>query len=917
MDVAGVVELRVHGVSGTPPEELLDRPLVRQVAGDQTAGFYRPRLDAEARDDVAAAPGAPARTGPELEGYAWGGLTSGAPSRALWLLLLPFTLINVAPRMRPPDRSPRPDLVAERSSEWTGDAGSVDASGLRLMWYLCRVLAVALTMSLTLAVSGVGLDLLGWQCGRTATSCADASPQWLVHLVIDRPLSVRLMLGALLPVLVLIGLSIISGRTIDRYEHVIPELEQDRLAASRHELEVPAPVELRLGSLWMWRGEQLARRLRQLHLQAGVAMILAVLAWPVTLWLRILLLIISAATLVRVLVGLADRDAMSPINNGAATVEAANASAASQRQTQVVSRFWVVTKVIWTVLAAAGVLSSILLLVVPDSSILGDYPQTAERGGLRGYGATLFVLFTAQVILALVLLVVVWRMRAPAAPPSDGGRRARAWPTPGLAGLGTPALAGVAVLLGALLSAGAYLFSAAWLFSGSLAPSVGDVTAAAQAFRVPDGIRIAALVMLAAACWVVLLVVIAAVVLAVRAAWRWAAGRRGDRPSQVPAGVAIDYSRELRDLDELPRTSAGERQRAEGRDRIRAIGRIFAQARLVDRLGAAVGIVFVPVMAITVVGTVVLLIAEVADRAWLNFLLYGRTGVSGLFGQSGGWKSAYGLQGIGAYLVVATLLGLVALGAAAFRVRATRRSVGMLWDLASFWPRAGHPLAAACYAERTVPELFNRIHWYVDERRETGDQRAVVLAGHSQGTVISAAVLRQLAAADNARLDRPPALDYVAFLSFGCVLRRLYGRYFSAYFTGEELHSVAATLRSADSKPRWRNLWRRSDYLGGAIGSGPPAGDDEDPALALLDQKLVDPQFSPPAGDLSYPAPGRHSDFWEVREFQCGVLDLAAQIQPPAQLPPPRQSPAAVESPTVELTGHSQPRTQFQPPVRS
>jgi len=39
-----VVELRVHGVSGTPPEELLDRQLVRQVAGDKIAGFYRPRL---------------------------------------------------------------------------------------------------------------------------------------------------------------------------------------------------------------------------------------------------------------------------------------------------------------------------------------------------------------------------------------------------------------------------------------------------------------------------------------------------------------------------------------------------------------------------------------------------------------------------------------------------------------------------------------------------------------------------------------------------------------------------------------------------------------------------------------------------------------------------------------------------------
>ena len=105
-----VVELRVHGVSGTPPEELLDRQLVRQVAGDKTAGFYRPRLREEWRDRPTNDPGTdsePYSTArepippPLLEGYSWGGLTSGSPSRALWLVLLPFTLINVAPRMRP------------------------------------------------------------------------------------------------------------------------------------------------------------------------------------------------------------------------------------------------------------------------------------------------------------------------------------------------------------------------------------------------------------------------------------------------------------------------------------------------------------------------------------------------------------------------------------------------------------------------------------------------------------------------------------------------------------------------------------------------------------------------------------------------------------------------------------------------
>ena len=93
-NVDRLVELRVHGVSGTTPEALLDRPLVHQVAGDRIAGFYRPRLVEERLDDRPN-PFAPARPGAaELEGFNWGGLTSGSPGRAFWLLLLPFTLIG-------------------------------------------------------------------------------------------------------------------------------------------------------------------------------------------------------------------------------------------------------------------------------------------------------------------------------------------------------------------------------------------------------------------------------------------------------------------------------------------------------------------------------------------------------------------------------------------------------------------------------------------------------------------------------------------------------------------------------------------------------------------------------------------------------------------------------------------------------
>src|SRR5215470_10348089 len=67
-------ELRVHGVSGSPAEDVLDRPLIVQVAGDGEAGFFRPRPDYGAT----LGPG-----GARLEAYRWGNLTSGTPRAGL------------------------------------------------------------------------------------------------------------------------------------------------------------------------------------------------------------------------------------------------------------------------------------------------------------------------------------------------------------------------------------------------------------------------------------------------------------------------------------------------------------------------------------------------------------------------------------------------------------------------------------------------------------------------------------------------------------------------------------------------------------------------------------------------------------------------------------------------------------------
>jgi hypothetical protein len=82
-----VVELRVHGVSGTKPESMLGDPNPAQVAGDEAARIFRrttPVVEATyGRSRI-------------VEAFHWGRLTSGSATRALWLLLVPFALLNLA-----------------------------------------------------------------------------------------------------------------------------------------------------------------------------------------------------------------------------------------------------------------------------------------------------------------------------------------------------------------------------------------------------------------------------------------------------------------------------------------------------------------------------------------------------------------------------------------------------------------------------------------------------------------------------------------------------------------------------------------------------------------------------------------------------------------------------------------------------
>ncbi|MCW2497489.1 hypothetical protein [Jatrophihabitans sp.] len=800
MRIDDVIELRVHGVSGTPPEELLDRPLVDLVAGDGTAGFYRPHLEAEAHDDVPIGAAAPAIRGPLLEGYVWGGLTSGAPSRAFWLLLMPFTLGNVAPRLRPAACGPR--------RVW-------------LIWYLSRLLALTLTLVLVAAFVGVGVDLIGWQCGAAAGRCANASPGWLFVPVTQLGTGRRVLVGGLVPVLGLLVLWLLSHRTISQNESVLP-------AAGGTAEGAADDIEPVLRSRWMWDNERPVRRLGALHVQTGLAATLA-MTGAVTR---------GAWQWVDGLLGLAVL--------GYAAVALACRSFTSHEHVTV-DRWHERGLVIWGALLVAAAGTAWWLLRCDDLPTDPRHctPAGCLPAGLPHFGETIVWLLLAELglVLGLALLVARRRLVGTAVLGEPG-------PKTGLLGMGTAVMALLGVFLASVFTAGTYLFAGAWLTSGSVHPRLSTVTAVSRIFAVPEAILDAGLAYSLAVALLVLMVLLFG--LRVLAAWL-RLGASGWL--MVPGAFSKDYPTQPTDPRRSPRT--------------KTVLRDLFVGRIVDVLGGLLGVITLVGALLTYAFGVLLLLEHAlhidGGARWL---------VDPARRSGGGGAPAFfsrvGLQGKGAYLAVATLVLLVVLGAAAFRVARTRRSVGILWDLASFWPRVSHPLAPPCYAERTVPELVNRISWH------SSQGRGVVLAGHSQGTVISAATVLQLG----------DVADDIALLTFGCVLRRLYGRYFPAYFDARVLRQVGEAVQSA-GVPRWWNLWRYSDYLGGPILAGPPpiAQPAWDPALPLpsspgpcVDLHLVDPPYERAPGNPSEPAALRHSDFPKVPQFQQAVVGLAALI---------------------------------------
>lgn len=785
----GRTELRVHGVAGTAPESVLAHPHAAQVAGDADAGFFRRLWEAE----IVAADTPRGRR----EAYSWGGLTSGDNTRALWLLLLPFMLLNVAFYMTPYRRPPGSDAGAD----------AADRRRDRFSAAVQRLLALSFTVTFTLTAASVAMDLVGWQCAAgppVGDVCGTSWLAWLDWSWLDRP-GRQVAVTALLPLAVVGGLWWLAGSTWHRLESV--EITQ---AGTGGAPEVRTPLEDRA----MWNGRDTVRRLRALHVAAALVV-------PGVLALAPLRPDTAGRS-----VALAGQLALL----AAVVAVTAHPTVASRQRPDgrgSPERRGIGTWAYGALPVCAAAATALCLVLAAAAPVDGTVDPVGTLPWLVG---TVQWLFVAQAALLTTLLGVCLRLAARArssTPPAAAATEGRPVDV-------RPAWKGLAMPATALL---------AWVLAGGF--SAGVVLRAAQTFGTPIGrgqrsdgpypLVVPSAYQWTAVSGLALGVVAAASVLVIWLRVRRWQGTRGTVEAAYGAAATAHPARR----DEIARSWA--RATALSREVPRGFGAVLVATVVAVVLGSAGFFAFGP--ALLIVASPVVTVANLALTGFV--------------------------------------LGLLWLGRQAYRDPVKRRSVGILWDLGTFWPRAVHPLAPPCYAERAIPDLMHRL-------RHLTAAGHVLLSCHSQGSVLGAAVLLQAERAVSAR---------TTLLTYGSPLARLYGRFFPAYFSPRALARLGELLDSRPAGPdptavdrsgwRWRNLHRPSDPIGGAVfvvhdlrfpRSVQPSADTGD-----VDRPLLDPAFARPAGDPCHPPIHGHSRYfadpafaWTVDALQRGALPPAA-----------------------------------------
>lgn len=844
-----VTELRVHGVSGSNGPTMLEHPHALQVAGDSTTMFYRRWLPG-ARSVDGDGPSVPR----QLEAYSWGGLTESPLASAAWILLTPFLLINVAHFALPADITAH--AVAPTRSEPATDGAPTDtaagpgptagylprSAARRVPQAVLRLIGLSATVQFGVLLGTAFVGIAAYQA-KAATY--PSLLRWYPNL----PLRGRVLLAVLAALAVVGGLWWISVKTAAKYE------------ARTSDARPTVTSNWSLTQTGFWRGEGLVARQRSLHAAAALVTVALVLSRPTSHHMpgiRVVVFVASLGLIAVVAITLA-----SPLaERYAVTMKAGPTPFRSRRG---LLRDLGDPALIWCQLLLAAAAA---LLVV--SALLGSWTEPGQHAAtLTGLATLSWAVLATQALLLLVFAIGVLALYTANRPiaktlPEFPTRWRRADSTlPFFGGQLATLLAVLAVCVGAMLQSSVLL-----LFTRYLGPPLPS----GASFKTPPAHGLAVpwpeYAMGATAAGLV-------VGGAVGALWLFLVFRRDchtyvDRGRYAHVSVAQYYT-------EARAVAPGD---SGSPARQKAIARAWAMGRVADRAGVLVGWIVGGMLA-AIAAALVYADRHASGRTPLN--VHGLATLAGVIGLS----------------VAGTLVGLLR---SAYSDSSKRKTIGALWDVATFWPRAAHPFAPPCYAERAIPELVDRLRILtgtveptrpkagtdtatsqIDAHRPFAAQHPdidlaptpVLLTGYSQGAAITPAVVAQL----------PPAtLDKVALLTLACPARRLYGRAFPGYFGPAalaQLESMLTDAPTAEGTPpsvRWRNVVRRTDYIGSWITTDPPPSLIGTSAAERVDQPCPDPAVLATDSDPTPPPIHAHSAFFPDPFVRPVAAQLSAQL---------------------------------------
>lgn len=773
-----IVELRIHGVSGTPPEsmlrtdfdEILTASDVEQVAGDELTGFYRVA--------TATHPPDPAHI---LEAYNWGQLTSGTWKKALWLLLVPFGLLNAAHFMLP---------KAARSGSAVGRwcARATEA--------LLRVLGLMMTAAFTLGLATALIDLVGWQWTALPSSASGATA--------PRFADPRGWLAAAMLVAGMIPMAILwfgGGRSPSAGEPVAPippPAEQPELASTTRltgpEFDVGYPT---------------IASLQRIHL-AVVAAVLGHIGFSVHRrdggaasvlgrWLEAngtnacAVLLVAAVTL------------------GFCFGNPHRAGHTWHRLVRIAS---------WLMLG----LTALCWLVAGICVLASRSIPAVDRGALPGLpglcNAAMVVGLGAIVLLGLTNLALALLSRPPDVP-----KPFRRY----LGGLVGTILAATAVFIGVGLAT-AIVFGARYVL---LRTTAGG-----------SGLTPPLIINRIARAWGVTTAELILIGLVVLSLWALQRNRFGER-------VRIAHNVHPY-TDVSPATGTGYRGLTHPCDltpsSIARVANIWWIARIKYHLQWVLGTVAVCGLVLGIL-TALALATDNQAPVWRIFF---ENAASACIDDRGpaasplvGWTvSCTGYGGpffttAGSAVLLGLAAALVYLGRKSISDNSLRRSVNVVWDIIAFWPRAAHPLVPPPYTAKALDELRRRIYFHLalcampKWHRSTGTCTCaksatpadrVVLAPHSQGTLLALAAIAGLRLHDGTPDDAIPADSpfrpirhcELGMVSYGSQLQFAYARAFPAY-VNYPLITACVRLLSDGNSSRWINVLRETDPIGGQV----------------------------------------------------------------------------------------------------